>query len=463
VDLAAAVGLRSARVPDVQPPIQYTTAGGATIAFQVVGDGPVDLIVVPGFLSHVEASWDDPVLVRFNRRLAACSRLILFDKRGQGLSDPLSAAGVPDPDGRADEIAAVLDAVGSRRAFVLCLADGVGGIALAVRAPDRVRGLVLVSVVARMVKAPDYPFGLDVEAVPGVLRSMEEGWGRDATLMARWVAPSRANDPGFVAALARMQRRCATPSAAAAMFAHLFATDLRPLLPRVAVPTLVLHRAGDRALDPGHARYLADHIPGARLTLLPGTDSVHFGGGSAELTDALEAFVTGERPAAVRLLRTLLFTDIVGSTAHAAAVGDQHWRETLDRHDAMVRREIERAGGHAIDFIGDGLFAAFEDPLAAIGAAEAIVAGGRDLGLAVRAGLHLGLCQRRDDGLAGMAVHVGARVGALAGAHEVLVTQTVREAILGSDVAFEEHSRQALKGVPGEWTICRVVRRDPVR
>jgi class 3 adenylate cyclase len=190
---------------------------------------------------------------------------------------------------------------------------------------------------------------------------------------------------------------------------------------------------------------------------------VHFGGGSAELTDAVEAFVTGERPAAVRLLRTLLFTDIVGSTAHAAAVGDQHWRETLDRHDAMVRREIERAGGQAIDFTGDGLFAAFEDPLAAIDAAEAIVAGGRDLGLAVRAGLHIGLCQRRDDGLAGMAVHVGARVGALAGPHEVLVTQTVREAILGSDVAFEEHSRQALKGVPGEWTISRVARRGPVR
>jgi len=440
--------------------IRYTTAHGGTLAYQVVGDGPVDIIVVPGLLNHLDAALDEPGLARFNRRLASFSRLILFDKRGTGMSDALPPDRAPGPEERADEIEAVLDAAGSERAVVVGLADGgTGAIAFAARSHDRTRALVLYAVMARRMKAPDYPSGMEPGEANAQLRRRKQEWGREASAYVALIAPSRANDPGFVAAFARLQRRCATPAAANAMMVQMFAEDVRPLLPAISAPTLVLRREDCRTLSIESSQYLADHIPGARLVSVPGIDALNWVGDVDPLVDAIEEFATGRRASfsAERVLLTLLFTDIVGSTAHAAAVGDQHWRDTLDRHDAMLRQAIERAGGRVVDGTGDGHFAAFESPLRAIDAARMIAAGAAELGLAIRSGLHLGLCERRGDGLAGVAVHIGSRVAAVAGANEVLATQTLRDALLGSEFVFEEHGRHTLKGVPGEWALFRVL------
>ena len=445
---------------ETTPAIRYTTVHGATLAYQVQGEGPLDLIVVPGLLNHLDAALDEPGLARWNRRLASFSRLILYDKRGTGLSDALPPGRAPDPDERADEIEAVLDAVGSERAVVVGIADGgSGAIAFAARAPQRTRALVLYSVVARRVKASDYPFGAEPSAVPEMIERRTQDWGTDARENAAQLAPSRANDPGFLAAFARLQRRCATPAAATAMLIQSLSEDLRSLLPSIAVPTLVLRRQSARFYDPESAKYLADRIPGAQLVTVPGLDSLNWAGDIDPLVEAIEEFVTGRRTSvgAERVLFTLLFTDIVGSTAKAAAVGDRNWRDTLDRYDAMVRQEIEQAGGRTVDRTGDGHFACFESPLGAIEAAQAIASGAVELGLETHSGLHLGLCERRADGLAGMAVHVGARVAALAGPNEVIATQTLRDALLGTEIVFVENGRHTLKGVPGDWTLFRVL------
>lgn len=444
---------------EATPEIRYTTARGATLAYQLVGDGPMDLIVMPGLMNHLDANWDEPGLARFNRRLASFSRLILFDKRGTGMSDRLQPGGAPSPEERADEIEAVLDAAGSARAVVVGIADGsTGAIAFAARSPDRTRALVLYAASARRVTAPDYPFGLAAAEAADYVRQRQRDWGRDLTSYVATIAPSRVSDPGFVSALARLQRRCATPAAAGAMLTQYMSEDVRGLLPAISSPTLVLRREGAAIPDVASMLYLSDHILGARLVTVPGIDSLNWVGDVDPLVDAIEEFATGGRAtgSGERVLLTLLFTDIVGSTAHAAEVGNQHWRDTLDRHDALVHREIDRAGGHAIDGTGDGHFAAFENPLRALDAARAIGAAAGELGLEIRSGLHLGLCERRGPGLTGVAVHIGSRVAALAGANEVLATQTLRDALLGSDLAFEEQGRHVLKGVPGEWTLFRV-------
>jgi class 3 adenylate cyclase len=447
-------------VSEASSPIRYTTARGATLAYQVIGDGPLDLIVAPGLLNHLDAGLDEPGLARWNRRLASFSRLILFDKRGTGMSDALPAGDAPGPEDRADEIEAVLDAVGSERAVVVGLADGgTSAVAFAARRPERTRALVLYFTYARRMNAPDYPLGLDPEEVSALLRQREQVWGRDASAYTALLAPSRANDPGFIAAFARLQRRCATPAAATAMMARMFEDDVRALLPAISTPTLVLRRDATRMNDLESARYLARHIRDARLVSVPGIDALNWVGDVDPLIDAIHEHVVGRGAAdsTERLLLTLLFTDIVGSTARAAAVGDQNWRDTLDRHDAVVRQVVERAGGRVVDRTGDGHFAAFENPLRAIEAARGIAAGAAELGLAIRSGLHLGLCERRGDGLAGIAVHLGSRIAALAGANELLATQTLRDALLGSEFAFEEHGRHTLKGVPGEWMLFRVL------
>jgi pimeloyl-ACP methyl ester carboxylesterase len=440
------------------PDVRYATAAGGSVAYQVAGSGPPDLVFIAEFWNELEAMWDEPILAHVLDRLASFSRLVCFDKRGVGISDPLPSDGTPVLDDWLDDLRAVMDAAESEEAMLVgCSGGGPLSILFAAMHPERVRGLVLVNTYARFQRADDYPAGVPANAIEPALDFVRDEWGSGAALDI--LAPSLAGDQQFRRWWARYQRLALSPRAAVEIQRMLFAIDVRDVLASVRAPTLVLHRGDDPYIRIGHARFLAEHIAGARLVELPGADHVFFGGDADALVDEIEAFTTGTapQPAGDRVLTTMLFTDLVGSTVRAATIGDRAWRQLLERHDATVRRELERYRGREIDRAGDGFFATFDGPARAVRCALAISAAVGELDLEIRAGLHTGEAEVRGDGLSGIAVHVAARVSALAGPGEVLVTGTVRDLVAGSGLEFEDRGSHELKGVPGTWAIARVI------
>jgi pimeloyl-ACP methyl ester carboxylesterase len=431
---------------------QYARSGDIHIAYQVTGQGPIDLVFVPGFVSHVEYVWEHPTPARFFQRLASFSRLIRFDKRGTGLSD--RGVETPTLEERMDDVRAVMDAVGSERAALFGISEG-GPMSLLFAAafPNRTSALVLCGTYARRSWAPDHPFGWTDEQWRKALESIERDWGGAWGLDT--IAPSGAHDESFVQWMANYTRLAASPGAAMAVWRMNRDIDVRHVLPAIRVPTLVLHQTGDRIVRVEQGRYLAERIPGARLVELPGIDHVPWFGATVAILDETEEFLTGVRhaPEADRVLATVLFTDIVGSTERAAILGDRRWHEVLDGYYALARRELTRFRGREIDTAGDGLFATFDGPARAIRCATAIRTGVRPLGIEIRAGLHTGECEVIGQKVGGIAVHIGARVAAQAGPGEVIVSSTVKDLVAGSGLGFQDRGVHNLRGVPGEWRL----------
>jgi pimeloyl-ACP methyl ester carboxylesterase len=428
------------------PETRYARAGEANVAYQVVGEGP-DLLYVPGFVSHAEWSWEFPPFARFLRRLASFSRLILLDKRGTGLSDPV--AGIPTPEERGDDILAVLGATGSERATLFGTFDGGSlSVLFAARHPERVQGLALYATPAKFTQSSDYAHGWSPAAIQFYLSASEDGWGSDAG--AEVLAPSLAHDESYRRWYARLVRMAASPGMAVSLLQMNAQLDVRGALGEVGVPAVVLHRSGDALVDPGHSRYLAAHLPAARLVELDGADHWPWAGDADAVVAELQELVTGARgmPEPDRVLATLLFTDIVGSTELAARLGDRRWAELLEDHRALVRRELARFGGCELDTAGDGFFASFDGPTRAIGCAAAAGEAVRELGLELRAGVHTGECERVGEGLGGVHVHIGARVAAEAGPGEVVVSEVVCRLLDGSAITLEDRGVVDLTGVP---------------
>ena len=439
--------------------IRYADSGGADIAYQVLGDGPVDLLQWTGLGIPVDSMDDDPTLARFERRLASMGRLIRLDPRDTGMSDRGKPSGVDYAEELANDALAVLDTTGSERAVVIApyLASP-GGIALAALHPDRVSHLVLVNGSARVLAAPDYPEGLQREFFDTWLQlatdpdAVEQGHDTVAIL-----APSMATDPTFRRWWDRAGNLAATPSISRSRTEAVFELDVRPLLARIEVPTLVIQRV-DVLQGAGMGRYLGDHIPGARYVELPGADTVYWVGDTGPILDEIEEFVTGVRggSGAERVLATVLFTDIVGSTDRAGRIGDGPWRDLLDRHDQVIRVQLDRFRGREVKTVGDGFVATFDSPGRAIECARAIGDAMVPLDIETRAGIHTGEIEVRGDDVAGMAVHIGARVSSLAGPGEVLVSSTVKDLVTGSPVCFVDRGEHQLKGVPGTWRVFAV-------
>ena len=439
------------------PETRYAKSGDCHIAYQVLGKGPLDVVFIPGFVSHVEACWADARLAHFYRRIASFARLILFDKRGTGMSDPVPVQQLPTLEQRMDDVRAVMDAAGSQRAALVGVSEG-GPMSLVFSAthPDRTVAMVIVGTYARVAWAPDYPIGFRPEVWRSTLERMEQGWGRGVLLSA--FARSLADDESARAWWGRFQRQAASPGAAVAVMQMAYELDARPILPAIRVPTLILHRTDDCMLPVEHARYLAQHIPGARYVELPGLDHFFFTGDADAYLDQIEEFLTGELRAGEpdRVLATVLFADIVGSTERAAQLGDARWHTLLDGFYDVARRQLERFRGREIDSAGDGFFAAFDGPARAVRCATAIGSGVRSLGLEVRAGVHTGECEVMGAKLGGIAVHIGARVAGHAQPGEVLVSSTVKDLVAGSGISFDERGAHALKGVPGQWSLYAV-------
>ena len=435
--------------------IRYATApDGISIAYQVIGDGPRDLVWVPGWISHLEAAWEEPTLARFFERLASFSRLILFDKRGTGLSDRVAPAALPTLETRMSDLLTVCDAVGSERAALLGVSEGAPMCVLfAATHPARTTAMILLGGFAREMAGEDHPWAMTAETLDAFLDEVAHDWGGPVGLEVR--APSRARDERFRGTWARYLRQGASPAAVTALATMNAAIDVRPVLGSVHVPTLVLHRIGDRAVPIESGRYLAAHIPGALLRELPGEDHLPWVGDANRVLDEIEEFLTGvrQRGRDDRVLATVLFTDIVGSTERAAELGDLAWTDLLRAHHAIVRAELERFAGNEVDTAGDGFFATFDGPARAIRCALAIGSAVHGLGLRVRAGIHTGEVELASDGIGGMAVHIGARIGALAGPDEVLVSRTVRDLVVGSGIAFVDRGTATLKGVPDDWQL----------
>ncbi len=429
---------------------------GASIAFQVHGEGPLELVFVPGFVSHVELVWEEPAIARFLRRLASFSRLIVFDKRGQGLSDRLGRP--PTLEESMDDLGAVMDAAGSARAAVFGISEGGPMSALfAATYPERVSSLALYGTFARMVKAPDFPQGVREERLDRWAEMVHEQWG-EAVGVDFW-APSEEGNPEFERWWARLLRQGTSPSGATELINLYREIDVRAVLPAIAVPTLILHRRDDRLIPARQAQYLADRISGARYVELRGVDHLPTVGDQGALLDEVEEFLVGSRGAhgVERALATILFTDIVGSTETAVRLGDRRWRDLLEHHDATVRRELAVHRGHEVKTMGDGFLATFDGPARAIRCATAIHDELSQSGVEIRSGIHSGEVETIGEDVGGMAVNIGARVGSLAAPGEVLVSSTVRELVVGSGIEFEERGSHRLKGAPDEWRLFAVM------
>jgi pimeloyl-ACP methyl ester carboxylesterase len=438
------------------PQTRYAKAGDAYIAYQVTGDGALDVAFLPGFVSHVEHGWEEPGLARFFQRLGSFSRLIRLDKRGTGLSDRVSE--IPTLEQRTDDLRAVLDAAGSARPALFGISEG-GPVAMLFAAtyPERTRALVLHGSYARRAWAPDYPFGHTDADYRAFLATIELEWGGAAGLAA-W-APSASHDEHFRQWWAKHLRLAASPGAALTVLQMTWDTDVRHVLSAIRVPSLIVHHMGDQVVHVEHARYLASHIPNARLVELPGPDHLVWVGDADAVLAEVEEFLTGARsaPEPDRVLATVLFTDLVGSTAKAAALGDRLWRERLAAYHELVQRELIRFRGREIDTAGDGVFAAFDGPARAIRCALTVIDGVRALGLEVRAGVHTGECEVIGPKLGGIAVHIGARIATLASASEVLVSHTVKDLVAGSGLHLEDRGVHVLRGIPGEWRLFAAV------
>ena len=436
------------------PPIRYARSGDdVNLAYQVHGDGPLDVLFAPGFIAHLEPMWEEPGVARLFDRIASIARLILMDRRGTGMSDPI-VEGVTLSDEVAD-IDAVLDAVGSERTALFgYAAGGPFVIQYAALRPERVRALVLQSCFARTTRAEDMPWAPTVEERDARLAVLFDRWGEGSN--AELIAPSAGDDAGLRSWLARMERLSASPGQMRLLSRQLGEVDVRDLLPMLRVPTLLLHRTDDIFMDVRHSRYMAERIPGAKLVELPGRDNLATVGDTEALIGEVEEFLTGGRSSREpdRALLTVLFTDICDGTTRAAQLGDRRWRDLLAAHDAEVRRQLARFGGQEVKTIGDGFLAVFEGPpTPAVRCARAIVDATLALGVDVRAGLHTGECEVIGNDVGGMAVHIAARVGAIAGPGEVMASGTTYGTVVGSGLRWHDAGSRALKGVPGQWPL----------
>ena len=441
------------------PQTQYAKKGDAHIAYQIVGEGnPQDIVLVSTWFSHVEARWDLPGYVHYLGRLASFSRLISFDKYGIGLSDPIPSKELHALEDWMDDVSAVMDAVGLERAAIAGAGEASPMAELfAATYPERTSALVLMNPTARVSAAPGYEIGAPPEVQEGLVSMVEQTWGRGDIIAA--INPSLAGDAAALEAWGRFLRLSASPATAAAVMRMLFELDVRDVLPSIRVPTLVVHRRDNPIVTVDQGRYVAEHIEGAKFVVVPGADYGLGVGDIDVLIDEVEEFLTGSRPAHAtdRVLATVLFTDIVDSTPRAVELGDARWREMLERHDELAATEVARFGGTISDFAGDGLLATFDGPARAVRCAFALRDRLRTLGLDMRAGLHTGEVERRRGGIAGIGVHIAARVSGLAGAGEVLVSRTVRDLVTGSGLTFIDRGAHSLKGVPDQWEILEAI------
>jgi len=437
----------------MRPETRYAKSGDVNIAYQVVGEGPFDLVVVPGWISNVDFAWEDPLYGDWVRRLAAFSRVIVFDKRGTGLSD--RDVGDSTLEERMDDLRAVLAAAGSEQAAVMGFSEGGAlSILFAATYPQRVRALVLYATFARAAAAAHYPVRVEIQTTLDEFRhALETAWGQGLTLDR--MVPMLKDERWARKFMGRYERMCVSPRAGLAHLRWLGEIDVRPVARTLQVPTLVAHRAGDRLIAAEAGRALARQIPMARYVELLGDAHPPWHGDIAALVDEIQQFLTGVRSAVdvERVLATVLFSDIVGSTERAVALGDRAWRDLLGRHHAIVRHELELHRGREVDTAGDGFLASFDGPARAIRCAKSIRDAVRRLGIETRIGLHTGECERVDDKLAGIAVHTGARVMAQAAPGEVLVSSTVKDLVAGSGLDFLDHGTHVLKGIPGEWRL----------
>ena len=441
-------------MPALHPRTEYARSGDLHIAYQVVGQGPRDLVYVPGWVSNVEMAWEEPTHARFLDRLASFSRLIVFDKRGTGLSDRLPNERLPSLDERMDDLRAVMDAAGSGRAALFGFSEG-GNLStlFAATYPQRTTALMLFGTFAKRSWSPDYPWAPTAEERQKLLERVEREWGRDMDF--EQYVPSKMDDRAFLGRLGAYFRSAASPGAAMALLRMNTEIDVRQVLPAIHVPTLIMHRRGDRSARIEEARWMASQIPAARLVELAGEDHMPWVGDQDSILDEVQEFLTGDRPdrETDRVLATVLVTDIVGSTGHAARLGDREWSGVLSRHHAIVRRELERSYGREIDAAGDGFLATFDGPARAVRCACRIRDAVRALGIEIRAGLHTGEVELAGAAVRGIAVHTGARIAATARAGEILVSSTVKDLASGSNIPFEDRGTHELKGVPRAWQL----------
>ena len=434
---------------------RYAKSGELNIAYQVFGDGDLKLVLIPGWASNVENIWTLTEFAEFADKLAQFARVILLDRRGTGLSDPV--VNPPTLEERMDDVRAVIDAAGWERAVIWGISEG-GPMAMMFAAtyPHRVQALVLYGTFARFSRANDYPHGYPPEANAKWVADLEATWGSGE--LSRSFAPSMSNDAATMRILARLERMAMSPGTAHKLFGLLTQTDVRHVLPAIRVPTLILHRAEDKPVRVGHARYLAERIAGARYVELPGSDHMPMMGDVDALLDEVREFLTGERaaPESDRILATILFCDIVDSTIRAAELGDHEWKRLLLQFYAMVDGKLHHFRGRKLDTAGDGLFAAFDGPARAVRCGAALVDAAKALSLQVRVGVHTGECEVLGEKYSGIAVHLGARVASAADPGQVLVTSTVKDLVVGSGIHFEDLGSRTLKGVPDQWRLFRL-------
>ena len=441
----------------MRPETRYAKSGDVHVAYQVVGEGAVDLVLVHGWISHLEHQWEDPSLARFLDRLASFSRLILFDKRGTGLSDRVADSALPTLEQRMDDVRAVMDAAGSTRAALFGVSEGGPLSALfAATYPMRTSALIMYGAYAKWIRDADYPWAPSREDHEAAFEAYEERWGTPVGL--KVLAPSVASDERWRQWWGQHQRLSASPGAGVTLYRMNVEIDIRQILPTIRVPTLILHRLGDRLMSPAGSKYMAGQIPDAKYVELPGEDHIAWIGEVDILLAEIQEFVTGVRPASEvdRILATVLFVDIVGSTDRSAALGDARWRDLMNNYHQQVGKEVARLGGRVINTAGDGVFASFDGPARAIRCACAVRDAVAALGLTVRSGLHTGECEVDGDKIAGIAVHIGARVAAHAGPGEILLSGTVKDLVAGSGLRFADRGSHTLKGVAGRWRLFAV-------
>ena len=436
------------------PATRYARSGDVSIAYQVVGDGPIDVVLVLGFATHLEILWEAEPFARFFERIASFARLILFDKRGTGLSGVAEVATLEE---RIDDVRAVMDAAGSQRAALFGISEGAPmSVLFAASQPERVIALVLYGAMARTTEAPDYPWAAPADALRESGRVfLAPYWGQDSEALVELFAPSLAGDPAALAFNARMERNAASPAMVGQLFEMFLDIDVRPVLPSIHVPTLVLHRHGDRVVNRRAGEHLASRIAGARYVELDGIDHLPWAGDSDAVLGEIEEFLTGARstPEPDRVLATVMFTDIVGSTQRATELGDARWRELLGAHQEASRRELGRHRGCEVKLLGDGCLATFDGPARAVRCGLAIAGAAEANGLEVRVGLHTGEIELMGDDVGGIAVHIASRVADRAGPGEVLVSSTVKDLVAGSGLRFADRGTAQLKGIEDEWRL----------